>query len=115
MKVRAVDFVQIQVRDMDRALGFYRDALGMPVGEAWGDEWVELAAGDTTIALAAEVEGVSVALSVENVSEAVAELEAKGIEVVAGPQGNQWCDTAAIRDPEGNLVVLHQRHDGTVG
>ena len=57
MKVRAIDFVQIRVRDMDRALGFYRDALGMPVGEAWGNEWVELAAGDTTIALAAEGRG----------------------------------------------------------
>jgi len=115
MKVRAVDFVQIQVRDMDRALGFYRDALGMPVGQAWGDEWVELAAGDTTIALAAEVEGVSVALSVDSVSDAVEELKAKGVEVVVGPQGNEWCASAAIRDPEGNLLVLHQRHDGTVG
>ncbi len=115
MKVRAVDFVQIQVRDMDRALGFYRDALGMPVGQAWDDEWVELAAGDTTIALAAEAEGVSVALSVDSVSDAVEELRAKGVEVVAEPHGNEWCAGAAIRDPEGNLVVLHQRHDGTAG
>ncbi len=115
MNVRAVDFVQIQVRDMDRALGFYRDALGMPVGEAWGNEWVELAAGDTTIALAAEVEGVGVALSVDSVSDAIEELKAKGIEVVAGPHDNQWCASAAIKDPDGNLVLLHQRHDGTVG
>ncbi len=115
MKVRAVDFVQVQVRDMDKALGFYRDTLGMPVGEAWGSDWVELAAGESTIALSPEVEGVAVALSVDNVSGAVEELRAKGIELVAGPFDAESCASAAIKDPDGNLVLLHQRHDGTAG
>ena len=53
--------------------------------------------------------------SLDSVSDATEELKAKGIEVVAGPHDNQWCASAAIKDPDGNLVLLHQRHDGTVG
>ena len=118
MNVRAVDFVQIQVRDMDRALGFYRDALGMPVGEAWGDEWVELAAGDTTIALAAEVEGAGIALSVDSVSDAIEELKAKGIEVVCGtprqPVVRQRRDQGPGRQP-GAAAPTSRRHGGVIG
>ena len=43
MKVRAIDFVELGVADMDRALRFYRDTLGMDFPlSGGGDDWKEL-------------------------------------------------------------------------
>ena len=39
------------VADMDRAVAFYRDGLGLSVGSRHGDEWAELEAGPITIGL----------------------------------------------------------------
>src|SRR5207244_6625079 len=51
IKVRGADFVQYWVTDMERSLHFYRDFLGMHVGEAWDNWWVEVEAPPTTLAL----------------------------------------------------------------
>ncbi|MBT5535547.1 VOC family protein, partial [Candidatus Poribacteria bacterium] len=46
---------------------------------------------------------------------AVEELKAKGTQVVFGPMDSSVCWIATVLDPDGNPIILHQRHDGTCG
>jgi catechol 2,3-dioxygenase-like lactoylglutathione lyase family enzyme len=121
-KVRAIDFVQIGVADMDRAVRFYRDTLGMDFPLSGGDNtdwnWKEF---DTPpVALALDRDGpapglVSLALAVDDVAAAVEELRAKGVPIVVEPREQDVCYAAVIRAPDGNEIVLHRRKDGTAG
>jgi len=49
------------------------------------------------------------------VVEAVEELKGKGVTVYMQPMETPVCWLAAIVDPDGNPVGLHQRKDGTFG
>ena len=79
MKVRAVDFVSYGVANMDKALAFYRDILGLKVEMNHEGIWVELSAGAMTLALIGPPWGTppqpgyqgggTVALSVEDMQE----------------------------------------------
>ena len=40
---------------------------------------------------------------------------ASRVTIEAGPQESGVCYSALIRDPDGNLLILHQRKDGTAG
>ena len=51
----------------------------------------------------------------EDVSAAVEELRARGVTIEGGPFEAGVCSSALIRDPDGNLLILHQRKDGTAG
>jgi predicted enzyme related to lactoylglutathione lyase len=125
MKVRAVDFYMYGVADMDRALGFYRDTLGLAVAADYEGQWIEFAIGAATLALIGPPHGTparpgiqgggAVALAVESVQDSLEELKAKGIQVVSGPHDTPVCHMAMIADPDGNRIWLHQRKDGTCG
>src|SRR5918999_4805832 len=90
--VTGVDFVSLPTGDLDTAMDFYGDVLGLPRSTVWqrpGHEPVgaEYETGTVTIALIAserlEIEfqpnKVPVALRVEDVEAARAELESRGI------------------------------------
>ena len=125
MKVRGTDFVHYQVTDMEQSIMFYRDMLGMELEECFGDAWAELNATPTTLALyrpegsradsGQRGGGVFIALAVDNVPEAVEELKEKGVVIVKDAIETPVCWFAIIADPDGNLVGLHQRKDGTFG
>jgi catechol 2,3-dioxygenase-like lactoylglutathione lyase family enzyme len=127
IKVRGSDFVLYWVSDMERSLRFYRDLLGMEVGDNWGNEWVELSAPPTTLALCragadGSAEGVTIGghapalfLAVEDLGAAMAEVKRRDIPVRQEPEDGAGCISAAILDPDGNVVGLHQRKDGTFG
>ena len=119
MKVRAIDFVELGVADMDRALRFYRDTLGMDFPlSGGGADWKELAAPPVALALGrgGPAPGQLVlALAVDDVDTAVAELRAKGVEIVKAPWAADVCSRALIRGPDGNEIMLHRRNDGTAG
>jgi lactoylglutathione lyase len=74
-------YFMVPVQDMDRALAFYRDALGITLRFS-SPGWTELAWRDATIALhlggtAAEREGW-LGFEVDDLDAAVAEIEAAG-------------------------------------
>jgi predicted enzyme related to lactoylglutathione lyase len=121
MKVRAIDFVEIGVADMDRALRFYRETLGMdvPLSGGWSNaDWKELDSRPVALALGrgGPAPGqVVLALAVDDVDAAVAELRAKGVPIVKEPWEADVCYRAIIRAPDGNELMLHQRKDGTAG
>jgi predicted enzyme related to lactoylglutathione lyase len=57
----------------------------------------------------------AVALAVDDVRAAVAELRGKGVRIVVEPVETADCWLAIVADPDGNLVYVHQRKDGTAG
>jgi catechol 2,3-dioxygenase-like lactoylglutathione lyase family enzyme len=122
MKVRAIDFVQIGVADMDRALRFYRETLGMdfPFSQGGNADWNWNEFDTPPVALALDRDGpapgqVSLALAVDDVAAAVEELRAKGVPIVMEPREQDVCYAAVIRAPDGNEIILHRRKDGTAG
>src|SRR2546421_6126101 len=47
---KQIDYVMIGVSNMDQSVGFYKDALGMPL-KYKTNEWTEFQTGATTVAL----------------------------------------------------------------
>jgi catechol 2,3-dioxygenase-like lactoylglutathione lyase family enzyme len=128
MQVRALDYIGITVSDLDRALTFYRDVLGLSVEfleREWG--YAELALPPTTIVLSvlspdapAELRApfggaISVAVAVPDVAAALAEVRERGVPVLLDTVDGSWCEQALIADPDGNRILLHHRKDGTAG
>jgi catechol 2,3-dioxygenase-like lactoylglutathione lyase family enzyme len=113
--VERVDFVTVPVRDLERAHRFYGDVLGLPVG---GPAPNEFEAGNVTLALwAPEAEGVEfaantagVALRVADVATARPRLEQAGVEFLGDTVDTGVCHMAFLRDPDGNVLILHRRY-----
>jgi catechol 2,3-dioxygenase-like lactoylglutathione lyase family enzyme len=120
LKVKAIDFVVVNVADMERSRAFYRDTLGMdfPVWEESAN-WQEIQSPPTAMALRVDRRNpganAAIALAVDDVAAAVEELRAKGVRVLIEPGESDTCWTAMIQDPDGNLLLLHRRKDGTAG
>lgn len=106
--------VSVNVDDVDAALAFYTEVLGLGVrgdrpafgfGGAWldaGGQQVHLVEGRPPAA-----RGQHFALAVEDLDATVAELRARGVSVSdPGPVGTGR--QAFLADPAGNLVELHE-------
>jgi catechol 2,3-dioxygenase-like lactoylglutathione lyase family enzyme len=126
MKIKGADFFVYYVSDLARAVGFYRDVLGLPLAilkEDWN--WVEFSIPPTTLVLFGTYPGAplqpgtkgsaGVALAVESMPEAIDELRAKNVTIADGPHELADCFVAMIVDLDGNPIFLHQRKDGTFG
>jgi len=122
MKILGTDFITYHVRDFHKAVMFYRDVLGLPLGiyDA-GEEWAEFDCGNVTLTLKGGMEispgdhAPRIALAVENIAQAHAELKQHGVHVVLPPQDHGVCHHLELLDPDDNVVILHHRADGTVG
>lgn len=100
------------VDDVAAAVGFYRDALGLPVRFVDGDRFAAVDAGGVTFGLtgpAEDVTGGSPAASfrVADVPATVGALTAAGAELVRGPETGPHEVRAVLRDPAGNPFVLY--------
>ncbi len=121
MIVERTDFVSVPVTDMERSTAFYRDTLGLEqVGDDGFPEFqlgsnVSLYLIDMT-SVGGEFTGphsASIALRVPDVEGARAELEAKGIRFAGDTRLTPVCRMAFFHDPDGNVLMLHRRHDAT--
>lgn len=104
--------VLIPVTDLDKAVTFYSEALGLEVKLRDGDRFAVLDGGGATVALAAPAEQVAGAVTapsykVGDVTEAVRDLTAAGASVVSGPETGPNEIRAVLRDPSGNAFVLY--------
>ena len=119
MNVRAIDFVEVRVADVERSLRFYRDTLGMAFPISGGSPaWKELDSPPVALALGLGPEppgSIVLALAVDDVDAAVEELRAKGVPILKEPWEADVCYRALIQGPDGNVLMLHQRKDGTAG
>jgi len=114
VRPHAVHHVSINVEDIDAALAFYTDVLGLVprtdrpdfgFGGAWldaGGQQVHLIEGRPPAAL-----GQHFALLVDDLDGTVAELRERAVEV-SDPTPVGSSRQAFLTDPSGNLVELHQ-------
>ena len=114
MQPLAVHHVSINVDDVNAALGFYVDVLGLQrrgdrpdlgVDGAWldaGGQQVHLIAGDVPRGA-----GQHFALLVADIAQTIAELRTRGVKV-SDPSPIGPSVQAFLQDPAGNLIELHQ-------
>jgi len=116
IKVKEVAFVFHPVTDVARARKFYEEILGLKVGVqveiAPGQWWIEFDIAGQALAISNAVPGApssSLTLEVANLDEALAAVHAANIPLVFGVMEFPPCRLAAIKDPDGNQIGLHQR------
>ena len=133
--IERVDHIGVRVRNLDRALGFYRVLGFAVVRRAEGDDvaiirnehGVELNlvfdanAGDPATNILMDVGDkfpgyTHIALRVASIPETVAALNENGIPIAQGPVsfGESGQISVFVRDPDRNVIELRGREQGVV-
>ena len=112
MDIQKVVFM-LMAQDMDRAVGFYKDVIGLKVNYQSPD-WTEMAYGDAVVALHGggngEFKGTGLGFTVADVEAACQEVTAGGGKVRSGPaeRPGEPILLAMLADTEGNGFELAQ-------
>jgi lactoylglutathione lyase len=98
------------VADMDRAIAFYRDKLGLEL-KFQSPFWSEFATGDTVLALHPASDenpagGVELGFAVEDLGGFYARREELGVEFTREPKEEHGVHIAQIRDVDGAGVSV---------
>jgi predicted enzyme related to lactoylglutathione lyase len=116
MPVEKVKYTYLVVDDMDAAVAFYRDGLGLRLKFQDGQRWAELDAGNgTAIALSSYeesqlgVKGPIVVFQATDAETMAASLVARGAEILARRDMGGHGSLIAIRDGSGNIFQLFQK------
>ena len=116
MPVEKVKYTYLVVEDMNAAVAFYRDGLGLRLRFQDGQRWSELDAGNgTTIALSSfeesglGVKGPVVVFQVSDADELAAALVARGASILARRDMGGHGHLIAIREPSGNIFQLFEK------
>jgi lactoylglutathione lyase len=125
LKLSYPDYLVLIVEDLDRALSFYTDVLGLQLGHRSGD-YAQLSTGATRLAFYTrdamakavglplkppgdETPGFEIGFKVDDVDQAFLELVQKGARAAVQPTTRPWGQrTAYVRDPDGHLIELAQ-------
>lgn len=117
----AVHHVSINVADLDASVAFYTGPLGLTLRQDRPElsvqgAWLDAGAQQLHLVVAATTPaaGQHFAVLVEDLDVAVAELREKGLDVAA-PRPVGSSRQSFLRDPDGNLVELHQAGPGLQG
>ena len=123
MQLTTPDYVVLIVEELDRALRFYTEVLGLRLGHRSG-EYAQLDTGATRLALytrsamseilakpleqpSSSAPGFEIGFKVADVDAAFSELVARGATPVVPPTDRFWSQrTAYVRDPDGHLIEL---------
>ena len=112
--IKDIAFVAYAVRDVPRAVAFYRDVLGLELGEPFNDGYVEFKVGSATFAVDGDPPGYEAGTSsgvnfeVQDIVAARERLlahDANVTEIFEFPT----CKICFSKDPDGNGFALHQR------
>lgn len=106
--------MSINVRDVDTAVAFYTEVLGLTVRDdrpdfGFGGAWLDAGAQQVHLIEAEPpgAKGQHFALAVADLEASVSELRQRGVEV-SDPTPVGSSRQAFCSDPAGNLVELHQ-------
>ena len=110
--------VTVYVSDMDRAVRFYTEVLGLKLAYRFGDHWASVEAGKgLTIGLhpggtqSAPADKYSMSIGLEligTIEDAVSKLEAKGVRFSGIINEGKAGKFAHFHDPDGNALYLAQ-------
>lgn len=117
----------VDVGDLERAIAFYRDGLGLTPGRRLGAQWVEMLGASSPVDLLAEPAGtapvigsdavrdyrrhwtpVHLDLVVADIEVAVRRAQAAGARLEREIQTKRWGRLANLADPFGNGLCLLQ-------
>ena len=116
MAVKKFSSAYYVVKDMDKAVGFYQDILGLNVKFRDGDRWTQFDVNGVAVALADPSEGTvppggggTVVLEVDDLGEMRDKLTQNGVTVndIVDMGGHGRYFTAV--DPAGNIVQIFAR------
>jgi len=95
------------VQDMDRAVAFYRDVVGLKVNSQ-SPMWSELTHGDAVVALHGGGNGDFNPTQVSDIESACAEIETGGGLIRKAPENRPGgpIKLAELADPEGNGFMM---------
>jgi predicted enzyme related to lactoylglutathione lyase len=118
--VSGVDFVSVPTRDLETAVVFYGETLGLRRSVYRpGGTVAEFETGTVTLTVvdpqrmgigSFHANANHVALHVEDVAAARAELEARGVAFLGDIFDTGVCHMAFFNDPDGNALMLHHRY-----
>lgn len=114
--IKDVAFIAYSVKDVPRAVAFYRNVVGLKPNESmFGDHWAEFDVGATAFGVGnGEAIGIapgsqcSAVFEVDDLSAMRDRLIAGGVEV-SDPMSSPVCTSFFVTDPDGNRFALHQR------
>ncbi len=117
--IGVVDFVGMPTRDLEAAVGFYGETLGLRCSVHLAERsFAEFETGNLTLSVYNPTSmGMEhnrnpnpIALHVEDVASARATLEGRGVEFTGDVLDTGVCHMAFFRDPDGNALMLHHRY-----
>ena len=116
IRYQEIAFTAYAVTDMPRARKFYEDVLSLKPTREFSANFIEYDIGSGTLVVGCAPEqwqpsekGTSAALEVEDFPATVAHLNEKKIAFAIGPMEFPSCSMVGVRDPDGNMIVLHKR------
>ena len=119
MKIKDIAFTVVPVTNLKVSRAFYEEILGLKatsVYEKDGMGMIEYEIGSATLAIGAGApffkptkEGGAVAFEVEDFGAAVSRLKEANAPFVMQGYETPVCHMAIFRDPDGNLLMVHQK------
>ena len=113
---KEIAFTAYAVTNIAKARKFYEGVLGLKPARQFGPNFVEYDIGRGTIAVGCAPKlwppsrkGTMATLEVTDFEGALAHLKKKKVKPALGPFDNPMCRMVGVRDPDGNMIVLHQR------
>ncbi len=117
--ITGVDFVPIPTNDIERAVAFYGETLGLRRSVYMPErQYSEFETGNLTVSvvnfgamgLPHVVNANAIALHVDDVAAAREALEEQGVTFAGDTFDTGVCHMAFFHDPDGNALMLHHRY-----
>ena len=112
--LKKIAFVSYCTRDLDEALKFYSDILGLRL-LVQNEDWIEFNVGGQRLALqksetspSSSKSGAMVWLEAKPIEEAIQHLKKNKINFINELEVLSYGKTASFRDPDGNLIGLYE-------
>ena len=111
--VGRLDLVFYWVTDLERAVSFYRDVLGLQLHRQESPSWAEFDAGGRRFALHSvgdgqpvRTGGATAVFEVDDLNRAMADLTERGVTFVHDGDVEGYARFASFLDPDGNTVQI---------
>ncbi|HMD57688.1 MAG TPA: VOC family protein [Solirubrobacteraceae bacterium] len=117
--ITEVDFVGVPTSDLDDAVAFYGETLGLPRSVYMPERnFAEFETGNVTLSvynpkqmgLEHNANPNPIALRVDDVAQARETLEARGVQFAGETLDTGVCHMAFFADGDGNAMMLHHRY-----